>query len=81
MSFLLKLVLLAVALATPGLAVGYVYYNAALSPDNWVYQGSGQWLDGGLHAAPSPIAGAGLPVVAIGFGAYWLIRRYGRRPN
>jgi hypothetical protein len=25
--------------------------------------------------APGPIAGAGLPVLAIGYGAYWLIKR------
>jgi hypothetical protein len=27
------------------------------------------------HGAPGPIAGAGLPFVAVGFGVYWLIRR------
>ena len=27
------------------------------------------------HGAPGPIAGAGLPVLAIGLGVYWLIRR------
>jgi hypothetical protein len=25
--------------------------------------------------APGPIVGAGLPVLAIGFGIYWLVRR------
>ena len=28
-----------------------------------------------VSGAPGPIAGAGLPVLAIGFGVYWLIRR------
>jgi hypothetical protein len=28
-----------------------------------------------FRRAPGPIAGAGLPVLAIGFGVYWLIRR------
>jgi hypothetical protein len=27
------------------------------------------------HGAPGPIAGAGLPVLAVGYGVYWLIRR------
>jgi len=28
-----------------------------------------------LKGAPGPIAGAGLPVLAIGYGVYWLVRR------
>jgi MYXO-CTERM domain-containing protein len=28
-----------------------------------------------VHPAPAPIAGGGLPVLAVGFGVYWLIRR------
>ena len=31
--------------------------------------------------APGPIAGAGLPVLAIGGGVYWLVRRLRRKPN
>jgi len=30
---------------------------------------------GGFHGAPGPIAGASLPVLAVGFGVYWLVRR------
>ena len=31
---------------------------------------------GGIHGAPGPVMGvAGIPVLAIGYGAYWLIRR------
>jgi len=73
MSAVLKSVLIAIALA--GAPVGYVFYNAALSPDNWVYQGGGAWKDTGYHAAPGPVAGASLPVLAVGFGVYWLARR------
>jgi hypothetical protein len=39
---------------------------------------AGDWIrDRGheLHGAPGPIAGAGLPVVAVGYGVYWLIKR------
>jgi hypothetical protein len=28
-----------------------------------------------LHGVPGPIAGAGLPIIAVGCGLYWLIRR------
>jgi len=28
-----------------------------------------------FHAAPGPIAGASLPVLAVGLGVYWLVRR------
>ena len=30
---------------------------------------------------PGPIAGAGLPILAIAGGAYWLARRLRRRPS
>jgi hypothetical protein len=29
----------------------------------------------GYHGAPGPIAGAGLPILAVGYGVYWLVRR------
>jgi len=28
-----------------------------------------------VRGAPGPIAGAGLPVLAVGYGIYWLVRR------
>jgi len=28
-----------------------------------------------VHFAPGPIAGAGVPFLAVGYGVYWLIRR------
>jgi len=30
---------------------------------------------GVVRGAPGPIAGAGLPILAVGFGVYWLVRR------
>lgn len=30
---------------------------------------------GNVSGAPGPIAGAGLPVLAIGYGVYWLVKR------
>jgi hypothetical protein len=27
------------------------------------------------HGGPGPVVGAGLPVIAVGYGVYWLIRR------
>jgi uncharacterized membrane protein len=32
-------------------------------------------------APPGPIAGAGLPILAVGYGAYWLVRRYRRKSD
>jgi hypothetical protein len=33
------------------------------------------------RGVPGPIAGAGLfPIAIIGYGAYWLVRRYRRMP-
>jgi hypothetical protein len=73
----LKLLITLVLTAALGAPVGYVYYNAQLSPDNWVHDGKGltSWKDGGVHAVPGPLVGAGLPFLAVGYGAYWLIRR------
>ena len=76
---LLTALVLAVALGAP---VGYVFYNALLSPDNWVHAGKAltNRKDGGAHGVPGPLAGAGLPFIAVGYGAYWLIWRR-RRSN
>ena len=70
----LKIILVALGLVVPA---GFVFYQVALSPNNWIYQGGspGNWKDGGYHGAPGPIVGAGLPVLAIGYGVYWLVRR------
>jgi hypothetical protein len=36
---------------------------------------------GQIRAVPGPVAGAGLPILAIGFGAYWLVKRFRRKPD
>jgi hypothetical protein len=76
-----KLLLALVLTASLGAPVGFVFYQASLSPDNWVYQGGSptNWKDGGVHAVPGPLVGAGLPFFAVGYGAYWLIRRSRRK--
>ena len=30
---------------------------------------------GHVSGAPGPIAGAGLPILAIGYGVYWIVKR------
>jgi len=78
----LKIALIVTALS--GVPVGYVFYQAVLSPDSYTYEGRApsNWKDNGVyHGAPGPIAGAGLPFVAIlAGGAYWLVRRARRQP-
>jgi hypothetical protein len=78
MSLALKVALIVIGLVAP---VGFVFYQAALSPNNWIFQGgrASNWKDGGYHGAPGPIAGAGLPVLAIGYGVYWLVKRRRKR--
>jgi hypothetical protein len=36
---------------------------------------------GGTHPVPGPLVGAGLPFIAVGYGAYWLVRRYRRKSD
>ena len=35
----------------------------------------GQNKPGHVSGAPGPIAGAGLPLLAVGYGVYWLVKR------
>jgi hypothetical protein len=60
-------------IALSGVPAGYVFYHAALAPNNWIYEGanSGNWKDGGVHGASVSITGAGIPVIAIGYRAFF----------
>lgn len=68
----LKLLLVLFVTAALGAPVGYVFYQAHLSPDNWVYQGGSATnrKDGGAHGVAAPLVGAGLPIIAVGYGVY-----------
>jgi hypothetical protein len=59
MSFLHKLILL--LMGVTAVPVGYVFYSAALSSHDWVYQGHGQWADAGQHGAPGDAGRQGAP--------------------
>jgi hypothetical protein len=75
-SVALKTVLLLLAL-TGVATTGYVYYNGGLSPNDWVFQGGtpSNWKDGGIHGAPGPLVGAGLPIALVAYGVYRLVSR------
>jgi hypothetical protein len=49
------------------------------NPNNPHYSGTGNGK--GVSGVPGPLLGAGLPVIAVGFGAYWLVRRYRRKSD
>lgn len=79
----LVLALMLVALAVGGdLAAGFILGPGGNQNGSRVtsgYTGSGHY--GGV---PSPTAGAGLPIIVPGigaYGAYWLVRRHRRRSD
>jgi hypothetical protein len=66
---ILKLLLALFLTAAIGAPVGYVaYYQQSSGPT----KGTG---GGGIHGVPGPLAGAGLPFIAVGYGVYWLLKR------
>jgi hypothetical protein len=70
----LKLVIALLCAVLLGAPVGYVLYEG--KRDNWGHEHPTHWKDGGgVHGVPGPLAGAGLPILAVGFGVYWLVRR------
>ena len=67
----LPLLLTAVLAIPVGFAVGSILSN---SQDSARDRGNG---GGGVYGVPGPVAGAGLPIMLVSFGAgaYWLLRR------
>ena len=62
------LAILAAIFGLGGATFGTVHFFHSQNGQN----GSGQ---GHVSGAPGPIAGAGLPLLAVGYGVYWLIKR------
>jgi hypothetical protein len=60
---------LAMALSLPALA------NNNQGGNNNNQGGNNNNQGGGYRGAPGPIVGAGLPVLLIGGGIYWMVRR------
>ena len=79
MSLKLGIALLIAALF--GTPVGYIAYQGYQHDHTWSNWGDGGRHGGTVHGAPGPIAGAGLPILAVGYGAYWLVRRYRRKSD
>jgi hypothetical protein len=63
---MIKLLLALFLILAIGAPIGYVLSQA---------HRSGNANGGGIHAVPGPLAGAGLPFIAVGYGVYWLVRR------
>ena len=64
---------LAIFLSMAALVPAGVYFTATLVfPPDQIYTYVGQ---GTYKGAPGPIAGVGLPFLAVGYGVYWLIKR------
>jgi hypothetical protein len=64
-------------LSAAGLFVAWLLTVASTTPTYAVPPACAVGSCGGgqFHGAPGPIVGAGLPVLAIGFGVYWLVKR------
>ena len=61
--------------------LGALSVPALADPGNG--NGFGQGVGGrqGHKGVPGPLVGAGLPFLAVGYGAYWLVRRYRRKSD
>ena len=72
----LKIVFFLLALVLGG-ASGFVFYQGGFPGDSK----DGSHGSQGIHGAPGPLAGVGLPVLAVGYGVYWLVRRRRRKTD
>jgi hypothetical protein len=63
--------------------LGALSVPALADPGNG--NGFGQGVGGGqghkTSGVPGPLVGAGLPFIVVGYGAYWLVRRYRRKSD
>jgi hypothetical protein len=48
---------------------------SAASGQNTSFSATASGRNTAVRGAPGPIAGAGLPILAVGYGVYWLVRR------
>jgi hypothetical protein len=62
-------ILIGLLIALVGGAGAYVGYEAT------AIKNSHSGISSGVQGAPGPLAGAGLPVIAVGYGVYWLATR------
>ena len=53
----------------------------ALAKNDKGNQGNGNGNGGNVHGAPGPLMGAGLPVLLVGGGIYWVVRRRKQRAS
>jgi hypothetical protein len=70
-------VMIVFAKILPGVALGVIAFALVGIDTAFAFIADGASPPAG---APGPIAGAGLlPILAIGYGAYWLVKRYRRK--
>ena len=61
--------------------VGFAAPASACNGNGNCDNAPGQNKGGGVSGVPGPLVGAGLPFIAVGYGAYWLVRRYRRKSD
>jgi hypothetical protein len=73
---MMKFARIAVLFALAGAAV-FGVPNLAKAQNTQGGNNQGGNSQGGSYTrgAPGPVAGAGLPILAVGYGVYWLIKR------